>query len=330
MDPDISLVSRNRNRRPALVFARDDKDSSRDEGRAGPKKEAGAAEKIRFEDPKAKYFREIQTYYHQKKAKAFEGLAFEDKKITVKETRLRSLSPNFAGVWRTLQNKTLFFSCLRISIRNSRFFGIPTARLRSLDPRDSAEPRAPPCRLLDSGGLLFGLNSAVAFAVMLLLVLFYPLDLAFGLVEDARAFSAIAGLAYFLAALDAGSNFLKPFIDQHGTPVTGHSAIAALYLKSWLAFDALSCVPYYFILGSHQSSKFSICILVLRYLRIVFARCHGGPNLVLRKLTGLFSNSNGLVLMKTLAVTSAIIHICSCTWVIMSNLTESANWYSLK
>ncbi len=337
MDPDISLLSRNRKRRQALVYFKDEKETSREpELQTGRKKEADKSGDIRFEDPRAKYFREIQTYYHQKKAKALDGLAFEDRKITVKEKRLRNLSPDLASVWRKLQNKTLFFSCLRTSIRNSRFFGMAVTRVASPEESNSCDERTDSSWLVGASGLLFGFASVVSFVVMLVLVLIYPLDLALSVMDDGRALAVIAGFAYFFAAVDVGLNFLKPFIDQRGVPVTDHSSIALLYLKSWLVVDVLSCVPLYFVLGGHrqqavhqmQASQFSLCILVIRYLKIVFSRCHGGPNLILRKLTDLFSSGKSLVLMKTLAVTFVIIHICSCSWIIISKMSESDNWYT--
>ena len=91
-------------------------------------------------------------------------------------------------MWKKIQNKTLFLSLLRRILRNARNFGIDPKKLPEMAEIDEETKGRNNCVIYPDGSL-YKFHIIVMSVIMVYLIIFFPLDLAFNLNESSPQWS---------------------------------------------------------------------------------------------------------------------------------------------
>ena len=83
-------------------------------------------------------------------------------------------------MWKKIQNKTLFLSLLRKILRNARNFGIDPKKLPEMAKLDE-EIKTKNSWVIYPDSSLYKFHIIVMSVIMIYLIIFFPLDLAFNI-----------------------------------------------------------------------------------------------------------------------------------------------------
>ena len=100
--------------------------------------------------------------------------------IEKNEKELKNVSANFGYMWKKIQNKTLFLSLLRKILRNARNFGIDPKKLPEMAKLDE-EIKTKNSWVIYPDSSLYKFHIIVMSVIMIYLIIFFPLDLAFNI-----------------------------------------------------------------------------------------------------------------------------------------------------
>ena len=277
---------------------------------------------------RGKLFKKIQQHYSQTKQLAVSSLEAEEAKITRDETVLSNLSLKFRETWKIIQRKVLFLSLLRISLKETRRFGILPKTKRK--KKATHIPQEPVARVVDPDSKLFQLHEWILFLTFLYLLVAYPLEFLYYRSDESSPVQLVDYVVCAYLLVDVVLRFITP-VNITFSDITAVSVrqTAAAYLKSSCWLDVLGSLPIDLSL-----LRFSLtarrCFLVLRLVRVgntVLRNSHYTHPMA-SKLKSLFGSGRSLPVYSLIASTFFFVHICSCIWILLLEFEDEFNWYS--
>lgn len=195
--------------------------------------------------------------------------------------------------------------------------------------------------LIKSGSTLNLLWEQVVLITILVVTIFFPLNMAF-VTEESTLLTSVYVLVDFVFLLDIIMNFFTTYIDSvSNLEVLDHKRIALSYIKSWFVFDVFSIIPfdYLFLMIKNDDESQSD---ILKFTK--FARIYRLMRLTrIFKVVKLFKSRKTFIsqFAEKLRITKAIerlivfgiywlllTHVSACLWIIMGDLFEGedVNW----
>ena len=242
---------------------------------------------------------------------------------------LKNLSPRFKTTWKKLQNKTLFFSCLRFSIKNSRIYGIKAPIFKKKEVKRRKESLLKKM-VIEDNNWINKIHSALILFLSLSLIVLYPLDLSISIIDDynTNGFDYFIMMIYFFVYLSSALRFFKPFKTKDSVIEREPAEIAKEYLKGWFAIDILLSLPYYYFLIDQpiDRRKLALIPLILALMNFTFNNSRSS-NCIISKLASIITNSRSRSFIRSILFALFIIHVCSCIWIYLLQTESDNNWY---
>lgn len=289
-------------------------------------------------DPRRILFNEIkQTFGHIQKASR-KDLKIQTENIRKQEKHLSNIAADFQHRWKKIQNKTLFLSLMRRILRNSRNFGIgykvdkENIENQSIDGKEWSEWQTP-WYIFMPESIVIKIHLVIMVFIMLELVIFFPVDLAFNIDNENQTLYYINLFTVVYFFIDMVFCFLTA-IDIDGQRVTSLKKIAWKYATSWFIIDLIATIPFDLVF-QQDNFKWRGLFKVPRLLRIVnnIYLPYSGikkrqESVLLKWFKNMFSSSNTIYIWKSLLITAVFVHLSACIWCFMLSINETSNWYT--
>ena len=255
-------------------------------------------------------------------------------KIELEEKKLDFVSKKFKDRWLKIQKKTLFLSLLRQSLRKTRNFGIDPKKV----PENASlieESHAKKCSVIYPDAWYYKLHIFLMLSIMIYLIIFFPLDLAFNLNELAEGWRVVdtAITSYF--ALDIIVSLLTAYEDN-GVLVESNKQIAKNYLLKWFLLDLITVIPLdlIFELDNFRYKRLLKAPRLMRLVNSMFQNTESKKktrSFVAEKLKLIFSSSKTVNSVKYICLIAMFIHVSASCWYFLADAlieNESGNWIS--
>ena len=157
--------------------------------------------------------------------------------------------------------------------------------------------------------------------------------------EDTLAWLVIDTVVDSLFFMDLVMNFFLAFYDIGKSLVTSHKRILVTYVKSWLLFDLLACIPIQHLQTSSYNSLVRLSRLprlyrlirmfrIMRMLKVIKHRAS-----TMRYMTSFFRISLSWERLFWFCVTLVfLLHLLACTWIFIGKLSieeDPVNWIAV-
>ncbi len=282
------------------------------------------------DDRRSRLFREIKSYFVNKRKISKEELYRQSMKIQIRESHLQSISPKFGVLWHKIQKKTTFLSIMRNSLQSSRLLGIFPRRLRSFVFDYDEDKSELKWFVIYPDSLL---NEVTAFFMLLIVVyifITFPLEICFPELFSDGDFAPVARavnifiLVFFL--LDLIFGFFTA-IEKNQQVVDDLKSIAYRYLTTWFFLDLVATFPFDMIFTETPLS-FRAALKLPRLFRVYNAILYSkhknkkSRSLIKSRLKLVIKSSEMLFLLKTLLFSFSFIHLAACLWIGLTNLNQ--------
>lgn len=281
------------------------------------------------------------------------------KKIEEEEKVLANISPKYTPVWRAIQQKTLFLSVMRQTLRQMRNYGLDTHRLsienekqRELGEVCSSKRRCytkiwgssdydplKPLRwfLVYPDSYFYRIHLFLMVMIMVYMCIFTPIDLAFDFKPSIQSiFDGIdlGTTLYFF--LDMVLSFVTCF-EENGQLVEDPKRIVKTYLSRWFILDAITVFPFDLFVKGQTTVRYRKLLKGPRLIRLMNSLFQNTESkkktrsIFLDKLKLFFSSSISLSAFLSFIVIIGFIHISACLWCFLYSLEEgysNTNWLS--
>ena len=269
--------------------------------------------------------------YQSRKLRMLQEVRHYQTHIEFRERSLGNMSKNQSSRWRKMQSKTLFVSLMRRFVTGKRHYGV-NANERVLNAIEKNKVVNKKNRfIIYPDGFLLKVHTLMILIIMVYLVIFYPLDFAFGLDEEHRLFRNISYFIYIYFSIDIIIGFLSAYQDREMKVIDDHRRVALNYLKTWFFLDFIATIPIH-LMFDYNSAQYKGILKIPRLIRILNSVFQSGgshkqSNSMWNKLSrSLFSSANTFYAMKSLFITFLFVHIAACIWVYLIELNH-VNWY---
>lgn len=253
------------------------------------------------------------------------------------EAELKNISSEkYTKNWRFLQRKVSFVSIVFNSLRNIRNFGVVPMKMSKLRMASTTErPMFLGVHWVIYPSMWpYKVHIMLMLLIMIYLIIFFPLDLAFNLDNSNPALGNLDTAITIYFGLDILVSFFTSY-EQDGVMVTSNKKIATNYLMKWFIIDLITVIPLDLIF-EFDNFRYKRLLKVPRLMRLVnsiFQNTESKKktrNLVIEKLKLVFSSSKSRMLMNILGLIIIFIHITACIWIFigLSTLEEGDehNW----
>ena len=252
------------------------------------------------------------------------------------EAELKNISSEkYTKNWRFLQRKVSFVSIVFNSLRNIRNFGVVPMKMSKLRMASTSEriTYLGVHWVVYPGMLLYRLHILLMLLIMIYLIIFFPLDLAFNLDDSNPALGTVDTAITVYFGLDILVSFFTAY-EQDGAIVNSNKKIAVNYLMKWFIIDLITVIPLDLIF-EFNNFRYKRLLKVPRLMRLVNTMFQNTEskkktrNLVIEKLKLVFS-SQYMVIVQSLLASMCFIHVSACIWVFVHNVSppEQGDWLS--
>jgi Ion transport protein len=253
------------------------------------------------------------------------------------EAELKNISSEkYTKKWRFLQRKVSFVSIVFNSLRNIRNFGVVPMKMSKLRMTSNSE------RSTFLGihwvvypeMLLYKLHILMMLLIMVYLIIFFPLDLAFNLDNTDPILATIDTSISIYFGIDILVSFLTAY-EQDGVVVVSNKKIARNYLLKWFIVDLITVIPLdmIFQLENFRYKRLLKVPRLMRLLNSIFQNTESKKktrSLVMEKLKLVFSSSKTRMLLSILTMIMVFIHVTACLWLFIGlgalESGDSNNW----
>ncbi len=251
--------------------------------------------------------------------------------INAKEKSLKGISNRFSQVWLKIQKKTMFLSLLRKSLRNARTVGIDPKKLHYLNKATLlVRPKRNPSVLYPKSSL-YKSHIFVLLLLILYLILFYPIDIAFNLSEQSLGLFVVDNFITAYFCLDILLSFFTAF-ERQGVLVDNHRDIVKNYLMKWFLFDVLAVIPFD-VFFNRSNLKLKRLLKLPRLLRMLNSFTQNSESkkttrsMISQKLKLIFSSAKAYHIASSLLFALIFIHISASFWCILLQF-DDVTWLS--
>lgn len=282
-------------------------------------------------DPRVGLFREIKKGLDKRRNRSQKELFVQSSKIREQERLLSNIVKKFSNVWKKIQNRITFLSLLRRSLHNTRNFGIRPRKIRSNFTLDLDAKPSKKWYIIYPDNILYQTHITIMMFIMLYLIIFFPLDLAFGLDDEYKTFKVLTFTIYGYFFLDILGGFFMAF-EISGRVEDDIKKIAWNYITGWLIVDLIATIPLDLVPGV-GNFKFRGLFKLPRLLRIINSVFQGSTSkknsvsLLAENMKRFFSSAKTIFIFKSLVLTAGFVHIVACLWVFLLGLDDD-NWFS--
>ena len=282
-------------------------------------------------DPRAVLFREIKKGLQRKRKTSQKELIIQTTKIQNEEKNLTTIAKKFKKTWVMIQSRSTFLSLLRKSLHNTRNFGISYRKLRSSHTIDlDQEKKAKKWYIIYPDDLTNKIHITIMMILMIYLLVFFPLELAFDYDEKYPGFKYISYVIYSYFFIDIIFSFIMAY-EFAGRMVDDCKMISINYMTGWFLIDIIATVPLDLIPGV-GNFKFKTLLKLPRVLRIINSVFQNSSNkqnsfsYLAQKLKQIFSSAKSVFVIKSVILTASFVHIVACVWIFLISLDEF-NWF---
>lgn len=267
---------------------------------------------------------EIKHHLKERRQKYKQELKERILTIEKDEKVLKNISKNFRERWKKIQNKTLFLSVMRQMLRNARNFGIDTKKIPEIV--DQEESKKTKWSVIYPDGIFLKIHVMIMFIILVYLIIFFPLDIAFNLEEKNHFWVYLDASITIYFTFDIFVSLLTAF-ERRGQLIDENWPIAKNYLTKWFIIDLLTVVPFDYIFPQ-TNFRYKRLLKVPRMLRLINSMFQNTEskkktrNMVVEKLKLIFSSSQGLFIASSLMITLFFIHIMACIWCVLLSLQQ--------
>lgn len=249
------------------------------------------------------------------------------------EKKLDLVSQKFKDRWQKIQKKTLFLSVLRRSLRNTRNFGIDPKKLPEVAQLDE-EPPKKKCSVIYPDRWFYKLHIMIMLLIMVYLIIFFPLDLAFNLNESSSIWRTSDQLITYYFAIDIIVSFFTAF-EENGILIDSNIQIAKNYLLKWFIIDLITVIPLDVLLAA-DNLRYKRLLKAPRLMRLINSMFQNTESkkktrsMLIEKLKLIFSSSKSIYTFKYIILTAIFIHVNACLWYFIGDITgmsySQGNW----
>ena len=285
-------------------------------------------------------FREIKDHYNITKKVAIEGLALEEEKVNQKESMLSNLSGKFRDTWKMIQKKILFLSILRISLKETRLFGLfPSKTTKTKMTIKQGDFKLKKDIKINPNGRLFKFHQWVLFLIMIYILLVYPIRFGFKynltlnkqLTNDIDNWISDFILSFYFL-VDMVLRFLTPVnLKPKEINASTIHTISMRYLKSNFIIDLISLFPMGLMPFNDQWSysffgRVFTGFTMFKIVYTVYFHMHYSDT-AREKIKMLLGSGKSFRITVSLIYSLIAVHICACLWVSLVTAGGSDSWY---
>ncbi len=285
-----------------------------------------------FKDARKSLFRDIQSNIKKKKKSCLDELGLQQTKERIRESLLRKVTSKYYKQWRLIQGRVATMGLMRTVANTYKSFGICGSRLKLSQSFLSLSHNPPKRKSLriypgHAGYSILAFNALVVF---LYGVICFPLCVALG--EDFRStqfqYWCTLAAVMFLCLGMVLRLFTVDLVD--GKPIDEMPRMLLRYSKSFLILDFFGSIPFEYAFDI-KDELFISAIFLLRLVRVsttVFSEKKLG-NFFHAKIKDLIRSSKMMKVLETLFFTLLILHMSSCTLLLLSRkVPQSSTWLS--
>ena len=289
----------------------------------------------RFDDAEVKIkkrfksrMKDIKKTINERKYRYKEELYQRTQDIEEDEKILTNISTKQENKWRFVKSKLILLSVLQNSLTKVRSFGISAVRnnkfahktrLVYIRNKKVLYPDKWPSKL----------HVGILLIVMVYLVVFFPLDMAFDLSIHKGVWSTIDHIITGYFAFDILMSFFTAYYNRKGILIDSNIQIAKNYVTKWFLLDLISVIPLDLIFDINNL-KYRRLLKVPRILRLINSMFQNTESkkqtrsLVSSYLKRIFSTSRAYFIAISLIYTLFFIHVSACLWILMSNVQDTS------
>lgn len=273
---------------------------------------------------------EIKHHLKERRQKYKQELKERILTIEKDEKVLKNISKNFRERWKKIQNKTLFLSVMRQMLRNARNFGIDTKKIPEIV--DQEESKKTKWSVIYPDGIFLKIHVMIMFIILVYLIIFFPLDIAFNLEEKNHFWVYLDASITIYFTFDIFVSLLTAF-ERRGQLIDENWPIAKNYLTKWFIIDLLTVVPFDYIFPQ-TNFRYKRLLKVPRMLRLINSMFQNTEskkktrNMVVEKLKLIFGGTARFQIIYNLITTCIFIHITACLYLFVGNAysEDRDNW----
>ncbi len=278
------------------------------------------------------FFKNVKHHFKSKKRICCLELSHLTETILVQEMSLRNVSFRQRYNWMKLQSRLLFLSLLRRSVGAARKFGILPIRpvLVTGHQRPKSRPRRWYIIYPDNTFLAF--HASVLLIIVVYLVIFFPLDLAFSLDRNSDWLLGMSIFSYAYFFFDILIGFLLAF-ERQNVVVDEPCQIVRHYVTWWFLVDLVATIPFDMILQRNNlrinnALKIPKLVLIIKSIFRSGSPSQKKSDISESRLKLLFSSTRVRYVVKNICLILLFIHFSACVWIFLLRFEDADNWYT--
>ena len=278
------------------------------------------------------FFKTVKHHFKSKKRICCMELSHLTETILVQEMTLRNVSFRQRYNWMKLQSRLLFLSLLRRSVGAARKFGILPIKPYVGAGHQPAKIKARRWYIIYPDNTFLVFHVSVLLVIMLYLVIFFPLDLAYDLDSNSDWLLGMSIFSYAYFFFDILIGFVLAF-ERQGSVIDEPYQIVRHYITWWFLIDLLATFPFDMILKQNNlriNNVLKIPKLIL-IIKSIFATTNPSQKknkISENRLKLLFSSSRLRYVVKNISLILLFIHLSACVWIFLLRFENVDNWYT--